>query len=156
MATTNAARLLKQAGINFEIVEYEYNSTHHIGNIAASSTGIPEERVFKTLVTMGSVGHYYVFCIPVCCELDLKKCASAASERRVEMIHEKDLLAITGYIRGGCSPIGMKKSFPTFIEETAQLYDSIAISAGARGSQFVIAPDELVRYTGARYADLIL
>ena len=110
--------------------------------------------VFKTLVLKGEKTGYLVCCIPVDAELDLKKTARAAGDKKVEMIPMKDLLAVTGYIRGGCSPIGMKKQFPTFVEESAVLYDEIAISAGLRGQQILISPQTLVTFIRGKFASL--
>ena len=121
---------------------------------AAEGIGMPPEQIFKTLVAKGERGGYAVFCIPVCCELDLKKAAKAAHDKKIELIHVKDLLATTGYIRGGCSPIGMKKPFPTYIDETAQLYDEIGVSAGCRGCQVLLDPMRLTDYVNAALCDL--
>ena len=95
-----------------------------------------------------------MFCIPVCCELDLKKAAKAAGDKKVELIHVKELLPLTGYLRGGCSPIDMKKKFPTFIDETAILFDEIGVSAGCRGCQILLAPDDLISYVNPSLCDL--
>lgn len=151
---TNAMRLLEQAGIPFEVREYEYDENDLAGEHAADGIGMPGEQVFKTLVTRGASGGLYVFCIPVCGELDLKRAASAAGEKNIAMIHVKELLPLTGYIRGGCSPIGMKKQYPTFIDETAELYDTIAVSAGARGCQLILSPQSLMQYVGAQPCDI--
>lgn len=113
------------------------------GSHAADLMGIDHDQMYKTLVLKGEKKGYLVCCIPVDEELDLKKVAKAAGEKKVEMIHVKDMLGITGYIRGGCSPIGMKKKFPTYIEETAQLYDTIMVSAGQRGVQVTVSPEDL-------------
>ena len=110
--------------------------------------------MFKTLVTKGSRGGYFVFCIPVAEELDLKKCAAAAGEKSVEMIHVNEINKVTGYIRGGCSPVGMKKAYPTFVEETAQLWDTILVSAGRIGAQVELASDDLLTMCSGSYADL--
>ena len=115
---------------------------------------MPPEQVFKTLVARGEKRGILVFCIPVCCALDLKKAAKAAGDKKIEMVHMKELLPLTGYIRGGCSPIGMKKTYPTFIDETAQLYDEIAVSAGMRGQQLILSPDDLIDYTDMNVCDL--
>ena len=112
------------------------------------------ESTFKTLVTEGKSKNHYVFMIPVAEELDLKKCAAAVGEKKVEMIHVKELLGLTGYVRGGCSPIGMKKRYPTWIDETARQFDRIYVSAGARGQQIILAPDDLAACVEAEYADL--
>jgi Cys-tRNA(Pro)/Cys-tRNA(Cys) deacylase len=122
---------------------------------AANAMELPPEQVFKTLVARGSKGTIYVFCIPVCCELDLKLAAKAAGDKNVAMLHVKDLLDITGYIRGGCSPIGMKKLYPTFIDETCQLFDTIAVSAGERGHQMLLSPDAIIAITNAKVVDII-
>lgn len=154
MVKTNAMRLLDKAGIDYSVKEYAFDEDDLDGRHAAEGVGMPYEQVFKTLVTRGAKGGYFVFCIPVDKELNLKKAASAAKEKSIEMIHVKELLPLTGYIRGGCSPVGMKKSFPTFVDETAVLFDIIAVSGGARGVQIVLPPDKLIEYTGAEYADI--
>lgn len=154
MTVTNAMRLLKQAGIEFGTSEYEVDEDDLSGVHAAEQLGVDPDCVFKTLVARSDRRNLYVFCIPVAQELDLKKCAAATGEKKIEMVHVKELLGLTGYIRGGCSPIGMKKKIPTLIDETAQLFDRIYVSAGARGRQLIIAPDDLARYTEAEYADI--
>ncbi len=154
MTITNAMRLLKQAGIPFETSEYEVDESDLSGVHAAAALGVDPDCMFKTLVTRGDRNNLYVFCIPVAEELDLKKCAAAVGEKKVEMIHVKELLGLTGYIRGGCSPIGMKKKYPTFIDEAATLFDRIYVSAGLRGQQLILEPEALRAYTGATFADL--
>ena len=154
MTKTNVMRLLEQADIPFRTAEYEYDESDLSGNHAADVIGMPREQVFKTLVTRAGKGGIYVFCIPVCDELDLKKAVKACGEKSIEMLHVKELLNVTGYIRGGCSPIGMKKKFPTFIDETAILFDEIAVSAGMRGEQVILAPDALAGYIGAELFEL--
>ena len=155
MATkTNAVRLVQQAGIPCREAFYEFDEQDLSGGHAAQAIGMPEEQVFKTLVARGEKTGINVFCIPVCCELDLKKAAKAAGDKKVELIHVKELLPLTGYIRGGCSPIGMKKPFPTFLDETAQLYDEIGVSAGCRGCQILLAPDALIDYVNMSLCDL--
>ena len=134
--------------------EYAVDENDLNGMHAAEGIGMPPEQIFKTLVAKGERGGYAVFCIPVCCELDLKKAAKAAHDKKIELIHVKDLLATTGYIRGGCSPIGMKKPFPTYIDETAQLYDEIGVSAGCRGCQVLLDPMRLADYVNATLCDL--
>ena len=151
---TNVMRLLEAAKIAFRCESYDFDENDLSGTHAASAIGMPEEQVFKTLVTRGASGGFFVFCIPVCCELNLKKAAKAAGEKSVSMLHVKELLGITGYIRGGCSPIGMKKPFPTVIDETAMLWDEIAVSAGKRGRQIILSPEELCAYIGASTADV--
>ena len=117
--------------------------------------GIDPDCMFKTLVCADEKGEHEVFLIPVAYELDLKKCAALAGVKRVEMIHVKDLLPLTGYVRGGCSPIGMKKKFPTYIDETAQLCERIYVSAGTRGVQLILSPTDLSEYVGAKFGDLM-
>lgn len=155
MQKTNVMRLLDAASISYHSAQYDYDEKDLSGIHAAEATGMPPEQVFKTLVARGDRCGYLVFCVPVCCELDLKKAAKAARDKKVELIAVKELLPLTGYLRGGCSPIGMKKKFPTYIDETAQLYDEIAVSAGARGCQIILNPDELANYCSAAYGDLI-
>ena len=155
MTITNAMRLLKQAGIAFETSEYEVDESDLSGIHAAQMLGIDPDCMFKTLVARGEKKGVCVFCIPVAEELDLKKCAAVIGDKKVEMIHVKDLLGLTGYIRGGCSPIGMKKKYPTWIDETAILFDRIYVSAGLRGQQLILAPDDLSNYVGGIYADLV-
>ena len=155
MIRTNVMRLLDAAGIAYRTAEYDYDEQDLSGMHAAEATGMPSEQVFKTLVARGEKQGYLVFCVPVCCELDLKKAAKAAGDKKVELIHVKELLPLTGYVRGGCSPVGMKKKFPTCMDETAQLYDEIAVSAGTRGCQIILSPDDLAAYCGIAYADLV-
>ncbi len=156
MATkTNAIRLVLQAKIPCEEALYEYDENDLSGTHAAQAIGYPEEQVFKTLVARGVRTGINVFCIPVCCALDLKKAAKAAGDKNMELIPVKELLGITGYIRGGCSPVGMKKRYPTFIDETCQLYDKIAVSAGERGHQMILDPESLAELIGAKYYDII-
>lgn len=154
MTKTNAMRQLETAGIAYRAAEYEYDEEHLSGIHAAEQVGIPCEQVFKTLVTKGDKTGVLVFCIPVDMELDLKKASQVSKNKKLEMIHVKELLGLTGYIRGGCSPIGMKKKYPTYIDETAILFDEIAISAGVRGQQIILAPDDLIAFVEATEADL--
>lgn len=156
MATkTNAVRLVQQAGIPCREAFYEYDEKDLSGVHAAHAVGMPEEQVFKTLVARGEKTGINVFCIPVCCALDLKKAAKAAGDKNMEMVAVKDLLGLTGYIRGGCSPVGMKKKYPTYFDETCILWDEIAVSAGARGHQMIVPPEELVSLVNAELADII-
>ena len=148
-------RLLDAAGIVYEAKEYDYDESDLSGVHIAESIGLDTDIVFKTLVAKGDKMPYVVFCIPCAYELDLKKCARVTGNKRIELVAVKDLLALTGYIRGGCSPIGMKKSFPTFIDETALLFDKITISAGVRGCQLFLDPRELIDFVGAKTCDLI-
>ena len=154
MTITNAMRLLKQANIPFDTGEYEVDESNLSGVHAAEAMGVDADCVFKTLVARGGKGGLYVFVIPVAEELDLKKCAGAVGEKKVEMIHVKEMLGLTGYIRGGCSPIGMKKKYPTYIDEIATLFERIYVSAGMRGQQLIMNPEDLRRYTEAEFVDL--
>ncbi len=154
MTKTNAMRMLDTEGISYSIKEYEYDENNLSGSHAASEIGMNPEQVFKTLVTRGDKNGINVFCIPVDDELDLKKAAHVSGNKKVEMIHVKEILGLTGYIRGGCSPIGMKKKYPTYIDETAILFDEIAVSAGIRGQQIIINPESLINFVSAKEADL--
>lgn len=155
MATkTNAVRLVQQSGIEVREAFYDYDEQDLSGIHAAAAIGMPQEQVFKTLVTRGERSGIHVFCIPVCCELDLKKAAVAAGDKSIAMVQVKELLSLTGYIRGGCSPVGMKKKYPTHIDETAILYDEIAVSAGARGHQMILNPEALADMIHAEFAEI--
>ena len=154
MEKTNVMRLLDAAKIPYGSYEYAAPDGALSGVEVARQLGLEEERVFKTLVTQASSGKYYVFVIPVAEELNLKKAASAVHEKKIEMIKSRELLPLTGYIHGGCSPIGMKKRYPTFIDETAQLFDTILVSGGRIGTQMELAPDDLCRLAEAKYVDL--
>lgn len=157
MATkTNAVRLVQQAKIKCREEFYDFDPDDLNGMHVAEAIGFPPEQVYKTLVARGSRTGINVFCIPVCAELDLKKAAKAASDKDMALIPVKDLLGLTGYIRGGCSPVGMKKKYPTFFEETCQLFDEIAVSAGERGHQMILSPTELAAYINAQMADIIM
>lgn len=154
MTKTNAMRLLEAAKIPFEIMEYEVDENDLSGVSTARKTGKDPSQIFKTLVFSGEKQGYGVCCIPACEELDLKKTAKAFGEKKVEMLHVKDLLKVTGYIRGGCSPVGMKKQFPTVIDETAALFDKIYVSAGVRGIMLGIEPNALAEYVNAKLLDV--
>ena len=157
MATkTNAVRLVQQAKIPCREVLYEFDEHDLSGIHAAEATGMPPEQVFKTLVARGEKTGINVFCIPVCCELDLKKAAKVSGDKNMEMVAVKELLNLTGYIRGGCSPVGMKKKYPTFMDETCVLWEEVAVSAGARGHQMIVPPEELAALVNARLADITL
>jgi len=153
---TNAVRLVQQSGIPCKEAFYAFDENDLNGNHAAEAIGYPPEQVFKTLVTRGARTGIHVFCIPVCCELDLKKAAKAAADKNVEMVPVKELLSLTGYIRGGCSPVGMKKKYPVYFDETCLLYDEIAVSAGERGHQMILSPEKLVNLLNARLEDIIV
>jgi Cys-tRNA(Pro)/Cys-tRNA(Cys) deacylase len=155
-AKTNAVRLVQQAGYSCREAFYEYDENDLNGNHAAKAIGYPPEQVFKTLVARGERTGINVFCIPVCCELNLKKAAAAAGDKNMELIPVKELLPLTGYIRGGCSPVGMKKKFPTYIDEVCTLCEEIAVSAGERGHQMILTPDALIQLTNAVTADIII
>lgn len=154
-AKTNAVRLVKQAGIPYREACYEFDEHDLNGIHAAHAIGLPEEQVFKTLVARGARTGIHVFCIPVCCRLDLKKAAKVTCDKSIELVAVEELLPLTGYIRGGCSPIGMKKRYPTYIDESCSLHTEIAVSAGVRGCQIILAPDALSNLIGARCHDLI-
>ena len=156
MTKTNAVRLIEQAKIPYRCTEYSYDEKDLSGLHAAHAIGMAPETVFKTLVARGEKRGILVFCIPVCCELDLKKAAKAAADKKVNLIPMKELLPLTGYIRGGCSPIGMKKAYPSFIDETVLLCDEVAVSAGIRGQQLILSPDDLIRYVDMSICDLTL
>ena len=149
---TNAMRLLEQAGIAFRIETYEFDEEHLSGEHVASQVSLPADQIFKTLVVRGDKQGIMVFCIPVTMELDLKKAAKAAGDKKIEMTHVKELLGLTGYIRGGCSPIGMKKAYSTVIDESALTQESIMVSAGKIGLQIQISPHDLISLIGASTA----
>ncbi len=154
MTKTNVMRLLESVKIPFEILEYDVDENDLSGMSTAKKTGKDPSQIFKTLVFSGEKHGFGVCCIPACEELDLKKTAKIFGEKKVEMLHVKDLLKTTGYIRGGCSPVGMKKQFPTVIDETAILFDKIYVSAGVRGVMLGVAPDTLAEYIGAELLDV--
>ena len=154
MQKTNVMRMLDKAKITYAVKEYEVDESDLSGIHVAECVGMDTDMVFKTLVAKGDKNGFCVFCIPCADELDLKKAAKVSGNKKVEMLPLKDLLPTTGYIRGGCSPIGMKKQFPTYINETAMLFDEIAISGGMRGIQVILNPDKLIDFAGATYADL--
>ena len=157
MATkTNAVRLIQQAGIPCREAFYEFDEQDLSGVHAAQAIGMPEEQVFKTLVARGEKTGINVFCIPVCCELDLKKAAKAAGDKNMELVAVKELLGLTGYIRGGCSPVGMKKPFPTVFHRTAADLPTIMVSAGRIGRQVQCDPKDLLALLGAKTADIIV
>ncbi len=156
MVKTNALRLLETAGIRTEVVEYTVDEDDLSGVHVAEVIGADPDTVFKTLVCRGDKNGICVFVIPVAAELDLKKCAAVSKNKRVEMIQVKELLGLTGYIRGGCTPVGMKKKYPTYFDETAVLFDEIYISAGMRGMQMKVNPEALAEYVGAEFCDLTL
>lgn len=155
MSKTNAIRILESYKIKFQTITYEVSEDDLSGEAVAKKVGVNPETVFKTLVCVGDKTGQIVFCIPVTTELNLKKAAFTSGNKKVEMIKQKELLPLTGYIRGGCSPVGMKKLFPTYIDETAQLFEQIYVSAGVRGTQIKIIPDDLLNIINGSYADLV-
>ncbi len=148
-------RLLESEGIPFELKEYEVGEEHLSAAAVAAAIGASPEKIYKTLVIEGQSDPYLVAVIPGSAELDLKKLAKASGNKKCEMLPMKELLPITGYVRGGCSPIGMKRRFPTYIEELCTLEDQIIVSAGRRGLQIILSPSDLIRMTSATTADLI-
>ena len=153
---TNAVRIVEATGIPYEMHEYEAPEGFLDGVSVAKALGQEPGSVFKTLVTVGQSREHYVCEIPVDKELDLKKAAKAAGDKNMALIPVKDLLPITGYIRGGCSPVGMKKKYPTFLDETAELWEEIAVSAGARGHQMILPPMDLAELIDAGIVDITL
>ena len=150
---TNVMRVLDGKKISYKSYSYEPDATMS-GEQIAAILGEDPRKVFKTLVTQGKSGAYYVFAVPVEAELDLKKAAKVSGEKSVSMIKQKELLSLTGYVHGGCSPIGMKKRFPTFIHETAAYFDKVFVSAGKVGFQIELAPKDLISVTGCTLADI--
>ena len=153
-AKTNAVRIVEEAQVPHQLHTYESDGAVDGPHVAAM-IGLPEEQVYKTLVAQGKSNAYHVFVLPVCCELDMKKAARASGEKSVELIPVKSLQTVTGYVRGGCSPIGMKRKLSIFLEEQAQLLDTVTVSAGRIGLQLTLAPDDLCVLSGAQYADLV-
>ncbi len=155
MKKTNAARLLDTKSIHYDLAEYKVDESDLSAVTLARKIGQDVEQVFKTLVLRGDKTGVFVCVVPGNTEVDLKKAAKVSGNRNCAMIHQKELLPLTGYIRGGCSPIGMKKPFPTFIHETCQLFDTIFVSAGQRGLQLVINPEDMIKVTGSVVCDLV-
>jgi Cys-tRNA(Pro)/Cys-tRNA(Cys) deacylase len=151
---TNAMRMLDAAGISYGTKAYEVDEEDLSGAAVARKIGLAADEVFKTLVLRSASGEVVVACLPVSAELDRKALAAVAGCKSVEMAPLKDLLPLTGYLRGGCSPIGMKKPYPVFLDETALLHERIAVSAGIRGLQLTIAPEDLAAFVGARLCDI--
>lgn len=151
---TNAMRILDRNKISYEVNTYECDEFVD-GMDIADKLGQKYEESFKTLVTKGKSGNYYVFVLPVNEELDMKKAAKSVGEKSVEMIHVKDINSVTGYIRGGCSPLGMKKLYKTVIHQSAEKYEKIIISGGRIGSQIIINPFDLVKVTAGKYEDIV-
>ncbi|EGA89977.1 ybaK/ebsC protein [Planococcus donghaensis MPA1U2] len=154
IAKTNAARILDKEKIPYELLHYSVEDGKVDGVSVAGKIGYPPELVYKTLVASGASKQIYVFVIPVAQELDLKKAAKAADEKKIEMIPVKDILSLTGYVRGGCSPVGMKKPFPTFVSAEAEQLSELIVSAGKIGMQIKLSPTELVSVTKGYFAEL--
>lgn len=152
---TNALRILDKAKIPYSIKEYEYDEEHLDGRHVASQVDMDPNAIFKTLVLHDHHNEHLVCCVPVLEEIDLKKLAKLAGRKSVEMIHQKDLLSITGYMRGGCSPVGMKKQFPTYIDETILKVDEVAFSAGKRGYQMIVNVQQILTYLNVEVGDII-
>lgn len=155
MTKTNAMRMLDKAKIPYEPLEYTVDENDLSGVTIANAVGLSCSMVFKTLVAKGDKTGPIVMCIPAHNEIDLKKAASLSGNKKIEMVHVKDLLSLTGYIRGGCSPVGMKKKFPTFFNDSCLDHEKITISAGVKGCQLLVSREALVAYTNATICDLI-
>lgn len=152
---TNAVRILDRNKIEYELNKYECDDFKD-GVSIADMLEQSYDMSFKTLVTVGKSGKYYVFATPVDKEINMKKAAKEVGEKNIEMVHVKDINAVTGYIRGGCTPIGMKKNYPTVINESAKEHEKIIVSGGRLGLQIILKPDDLVKVTNGRYADIIM
>lgn len=154
MTKTNAARMLDAAGVRYELREYTVDEEHVAAAQVADAIGMPQEQVFKTLVVRGDRTGVLLAVIPANSELDLKGLANASGNKRIELAPLKEVLGLTGYVRGGVSPVGAKKAYPVYLDETVLLWDAVSLSAGARGCQMVLAPDDLVRVTGGTICDI--
>ena len=152
---TNAVRILDRNKVEYELNKYECDDFKD-GVSIADMLEQSYDMSFKTLVTVGKSGKYYVFAIPVDKEINMKKAAKEVGEKNIEMVHVKDINAVTGYIRGGCTQIGMKKNYPTVINESAKEHEKIIVSGGRLGLQIILKPDDLVKVTNGRYADIIM
>jgi Cys-tRNA(Pro)/Cys-tRNA(Cys) deacylase len=155
MSKTNAVRILESRKLIFELIDYEVSEDALDAVSVANKVGMDPDMVFKTLVSRNESNKFFVFVIPGSCELNLKKAAKLSASKNIEMIKVKELFDLTGYIRGGCSPIGMKKDYPVFIYETALIFDRISISAGVRGTQIILSPVDLISTVDATTGDLI-
>ena len=154
MIKTNAMRMLSAAKIPFEVLEYEVDENDLSGVHIAEQVGYPPEKMYKTLVARGDKTGPLVFCVPVAQEIDLRRAAAITGNKKIEMIHVKDLLSLTGYIRGGVSPIGMKKKFPTYVDESALQFEEITVSSGTRGAQLLLNREALLHFIQAKTAPL--
>ena len=146
--------MLDAAKIPYQVMEYEVDESDLSGVHISEQLGFPPEKMFKTLVARGDKTGPVVFCIPVALEIDLKRAAAITGNKKIEMVHVKDLLALTGYIRGGCSPIGMKKKFPTYVHESALEHEEITVSSGVRGAQLLLDRDALLQFVQGKTADI--
>ncbi len=155
MMTTNALRIVRSLGISVETREYQWSEEDLSASAAAEKLGVDPDRVFKTIAVRGAASGPFLCVVPGSAEVDLKKAAKASGNKSVEPLPLRELEPLTGYVRGGCSPVGTKKVLPVFIDETAGLWDSIFVSAGARGLQMMLAPADLARAAGAVFADLV-
>ena len=151
---TNAMRMLDRAKIPYEPVFYDLGDAEFSGELVSELTGIDPACSFKTLCTRGEKRGILIFVVPVAAELDLKAAAAAAGDKRVELVPTKEVLGLTGYVRGGVSPVGMKKQYPTFIDSTAELFETIAISGGQKGCSLLVEPAALAGFVGAAFCDL--
>ena len=154
MNKTNAMRQLDAAKIKYTPCEYEVDESDLSGTHIADCIGLPYEKVFKTIVTRGDKTGLNVFCIPCHREIDLKKAAAVTGNKKLEPVPVKELLGLTGYIRGGCSPVGMKKKFPTYFDASAEQLEELTVSAGVKGIQLLLKREDIIRFTGARLADI--
>ena len=154
MTKTNAARILDAERVNYELRMYEVDEDHLAAPEVAKAIGMPPEQVFKTLVARGDRTGVVLAVIPANSELNLKALAAASGNKKIELVPVKEVLGLTGYVRGGVSPVGTKKEYPSYLDETAQLWDVISVSAGVRGCQMVLAPADLARITGAAITDI--
>lgn len=155
MTKTNVVRLLESAGVPFSAIEYEVDEDALDAVTVAAKVGRDADSVFKTLVARTDAGEVSVFVIPGSCELDLKKAAKAAGGKSLSMVKVAELQGLTGYVRGGCSPLGMKRKYPVYVDETARLFPDVSVSAGIRGMQVILSPDDLASLASASWADLI-
>jgi Cys-tRNA(Pro)/Cys-tRNA(Cys) deacylase len=156
MTKTNAARMLDRAGIQYELREYTVDENDLSAPHVADAIGMPPEQVFKTLVARGDRSGVLMACIPANSELDLKALAAASGNKKVELVAVKEVLPLTGYIRGGVSPLGTRKPYPLYLDETAELWDVLSVSAGQRGCQMLLAPADLIRAVDAQSAAIAI
>lgn len=152
---TNAVRMMENLKIPFELLEYDVENGHTSALDAAVKTGVPEEQTFKTLVVRGDKNGVLMVCVPGGRELDLKALAAASGNKKVEMVGLKEITPLTGYVRGGCSPLGTRKKYPVYIDETVLLYDYITINAGYQGLLFKLSPGDLIKASAAATANIV-